>query len=126
MFDLNAILSVALNNAVDARMAELRQQHANIVGELAERIAKLESHHTYMTGVLADRIAILSERVAELEADSTRAATASEGRIREIAEEVAEEMVSEHCGDYDHNVIDDIEGKVRDAVGSMSFEVSVS
>jgi hypothetical protein len=63
---------------------------------------------------------------------------ASEHRIRVIAEAAAEQVMEEHCSNYDHDDYDrhisdddkhfdgDLDDAVREAVSNLSFEVSVS
>ena len=68
MFDLNAIVSAALNAAVQDRITEVLQQHANTVGALAERITALEgicaTQHEGMVA-MRDRIAVLENNPAQ-------------------------------------------------------------
>lgn len=110
MFDLNTILSAALQQAVEAATKPL-----------LERIRDLEI-----------KAAALESRPAGTGGGLTRE------EVREIANEAAEDAITGHCSDYDHDdfvsdlsAIDwadyfDIDDKVRDAVGNLTFEVSVN
>lgn len=106
MFDLNTILSAALQQAVEAATKPL-----------LERIAALEARPAG-NGLTRDE-------------------------VREIANQAAEDAISDHCSDHDHDefisdisdalsnvdlldYMGDFEGKVRDAVSSLSFEISVN
>lgn len=42
MFDINTLINNAIATAVDARLTEVLQAHANVTGALVERIATLE------------------------------------------------------------------------------------
>ena len=132
MFDLNAIVSAAIATAVDARITELMQQHANIVGALAERIEKLENNPAIGVDTT------LEQRIAALEVRVDNNVEASEARIRVIAEAAAEQALDEHYSSYDHDSYDshrddddihiegDLEDAVTDAVRNLTFEVTVS
>jgi hypothetical protein len=79
MFDLNTIITQALTaavaTAVDARLTEVLQQHANIVGALAERITALEARVVALENNPAIGVdTTLAERIAALETKLTEAA----------------------------------------------------
>jgi hypothetical protein len=86
-----------------------------------------------LTPVLNQITAPLVERIAALEQRLENITTASDERIKEIAEDVAEAKMSEHTDEYDHyhmeceitNLEDKIDDKVRDAVRELSFTVTV-
>lgn len=80
-------------------------------------------------------------RVASLEGRLHDLTTASDERIKEIAEEVAEQAIDAHKYDYDHDEYDsivsgieeqvndaindiDIDDKVRDALRGMTFDIT--
>lgn len=122
MFDLNTILNAALQQAVEAATKPL-----------LERIATLEQTLSAMPHDLV----LFEQRIEALEERGTGGGLTRD-EVREIADEAANEAISSHNYDYDHdefvsdlNSIDwsdyiDIEDKVRDAVGNLTFEVSVS
>jgi hypothetical protein len=116
MFDLNQILSAALNAAV-----------AEAIKPLVERIEKLEfvdaDRHErlrVLEGALTDRVAalennpaigtdtVLAERVLALEQRMDHVIDASEKRIREIAEAAAEQVMEDHTSSYDHDDYDNV------------------
>lgn len=122
MFDLNTILSAALQQAVEAATKPL-----------LERIAVLEQSSALDKMRLDD----MAESIEALEERGTGGGLTRD-EVREIADEAAEEAISSHNSDYDHDEfisdlssIDlsdyiDFDDKVRDAVGNLSFEVRVS
>lgn len=123
MFDLNTILSAALQQAVEAATKPL-----------LERIAVLEQSSALDKMRLDD----MAESIEALEERGTGGGLTRD-EVREIADEAAEEAISGHNSDYDHDefisdlssidlldYMGDFEGKVRDAVAGLSFEVSVN
>lgn len=102
MFDINTILAQALADAVNARITEVLQQHANIVGALAERIAALE------TEVLAlGNVEEIKYRIATLED--------GKGMSEDRVEALIETAIEQHCADYDHDSYDNVVSTVEDA-----------
>lgn len=86
------------------------------------------------TAPLLARIAVLEERINNI-------TTASDERIKEIAEEAALEAITEHNDEYDHNEYDrltdkiddmvseaindfDMEDKLRDTFRDMTFSIT--
>lgn len=82
-------------------------------------------------------------RVASLEGRLHDLTTASDERIKEIADEVARDVMSEHVGDYDHDEYDrlfdsigdrideafddyDMDDKIREAIGGLTFSLRVA
>ena len=155
MFDLNQILSAALNAAV-----------AEAIKPLVERIEKLEfvdaDRHErlrVLEGALTDRVAalennpaigtdtVLAERVVALEQRMDHVIDASDERIREIAEAAAEQAMDNHCESYNHDDYDNvynewgseevsdfvkdgyfedqIEEKVKEALNNATFSISI-
>ena len=131
MFDLNKIVTDALNAAVQ-----------QAVTPLLERITALENNPAIGTDtVLEARVTALEERM-----DNTTGA-ASDERIREIAEAAAEQALDDHCSTYDHDqydevynewgsespdnflkdeyVDDQIEEKVKEVLNNASFSISI-
>lgn len=124
MFDINAIITQALNAAVQQATAPL-----------LERIAALEKNEEYLT----NRIAALENNPAQ-----GQDLTPTTGLTRDQVEALIEKWMDDHTSQYDHDSYDDatakveevdfddfvtndsIEDAVRDAVGNLSFEVSVS
>lgn len=88
----------------------------------------------HMTAPLLARIAVLEEKLDNIK-------DASDERIKEIAEEVAEQAIDAHKYDYDHDEYDrlfndlgdkideaindlDLEDKLRDALRGMTFDIT--
>jgi hypothetical protein len=112
MFDLNAIVSAALNAAV-----------AEAIKPLVERIEKLEAENkAYDSLFRAQEVRVealennpaigvdttLEQRVVALEQRMDHVIDASEKRIREIAEAAAEQVMDLHLECYDHDQYDDV------------------
>ena len=129
MIDINTIFNNAVTAAVEAHITAIQQQHANIVGELAQRIATLEARLTDLSPVVD--MDALRELVTPL--------------VGSMVEAKIEEAINAHCEEYDHdrydniaNEVDDLpdfddfvrgdelDSNVRDAVRDLTFEVSVS
>ena len=125
MFDLNQILNAALNAAV-----------AEAVAPLVERIAVLERR----IDTLSSQHVAIGERLAALENNPAQGQdlTPTTGLTRDQVEALIEQAMEEHCESYDHDDYDshisdddkhidgDLDDAVREAVGNLSFEVSVS
>jgi len=128
MIDINTIFNNAVTAAVEAHITAIQQQHANIVGELAQRIATLEARLTDLSPVVD--MDALRELVTPL--------------VGSMVEAKIEEAISAHQENYDHDEYDrmlrtmedhdlddfvrggDLEDAVKDAVRDLTFEVSVS
>ena len=112
VFDFTATINAALAQAIQIHTAPL-----------VERIKYLENHAAAAdnTFTLASRIAVLEEVVKHV---------ADEDRIKEIADEVARDVMSEHVGDYDHDEYDrleeKIEEKVNDAIDEYDFDDKIN
>jgi len=145
MFDLNAIVNAAIATAVDARLTEVLQQHANTVGALAERITALEARVVALENNPAiGTDTVLEARVVALEQRVDNTTEASEKRIRVIAEAAAEQVMDLHLECYDHDQYDnvvsnwndedptefvrenDLDSKVTDAVSDALSNATVS
>ncbi len=112
MFDLNQILSTALNAAVAEAVAPLLER----IAVLERRIDTLSSQHV----AIGERLAalennpaigtdtVLAERVVALEQRMDHVIDASEKRIREIAEAAAEQVMEDHTSTYDHDEYDSV------------------
>jgi hypothetical protein len=105
MFDLNQILSAALNAAVAEAIKPLVERMGLLEAALAdrhERIAALENNPAIgVDTTLEARVVALEQRVAN-------ATEASENRIRVIAEAAAEQVLDNHCETYDHDQYDEV------------------
>jgi hypothetical protein len=112
MFDLNQILSAALNAAVQQAIAPLVER----IAVLERRIDTLSSQHVAIgerLAALENNPAIgvdttLTNRVVALEQRMDHVIDASEQRIREIAEAAAEQAMDNHCESYDHDEYDSV------------------
>jgi hypothetical protein len=112
MFDLNQILSAALNAAVAEAVAPLVER----IAVLERRIDTLSSQHV----AIGERLAALennpaqgvdttlTDRVVALEQRMDHVIDASEKRIREIAEAAAEQAMDNHCESYNHDDYDSV------------------
>lgn len=110
MFDLNTILSAALQQAVEAATKPLLER----IRDLEIKAVALESRPGGTGGGL------------------------TRDEVREIANQAAADAISDHSSEYDHDnfvsdlsSIDwsdyiDIDSAVRDAVNNLSFEISVN
>lgn len=104
---------------------------------LVERIKYLENH-----SAAADNTFTLAQRIELLERRLDNITTATDERIKEIADDAARMVFAEHTEEYDHDWYDreienindkvgealddyDFEDKVRDAVRDLSFTVTV-
>lgn len=122
MFDLNTILSAALQQAVEAATKPL-----------LERIETLQSTATGYE-ILFNHF---KKRIDALEERATGGGLTRD-EVREIANQAAADAISDHASEYDHDdfvsdlsSIDwsdyiDIDSAVRDAVNNLSFEISVN
>lgn len=90
----------------------------------------------HMTAPLLARIAVLEEKVSAYTG-------IDEERIKEIAEDAAREVLSEHTDEYDHDSYDrledklsdmvteafddhDMDDKIREAIGGLTFSLRVA
>lgn len=124
MFDINNIINAAINAAVQQAIAPLMDQIHNldaICQAQAERIEKLENNPAQGQDL-----------------------TPTTGLTRAQVEDLIEAAIDEHCSGYDHDSYDEVvaewggesaeayvkesevEDTVRDVVGNLTFEVSVS
>ena len=147
MFDINNIINAAIAEAVNAHLTEVLQQHANIVAGLAEKIDTLEKNEGY----LVKRIAALEAAPAASQSNVTipideakmvEALNDQEWfweKMQRFAAGAAEAAMDDHTSTYDHDSYDavvsdsddfvksdDLEDTVREAVGNLSFDISVS
>jgi hypothetical protein len=117
-FDINALFSAAILNAVNAATAPL-----------LERIELLERSLVVADKAAQGNESDLSSRLALLEDKMDNISEASDQRIKEIAEEVAEAAIYEHNDEYDHDEYDRfddrVEEKVNDAINDYDFEDKV-
>ena len=141
MFDLNKIVTDALNAAVQQALAPLVEKvtllESTVQDALVQRLAALENNPAIGTDtVLAERVKALEERVAN-------ATEASEARIRVIAEAAAEQAMDDHCSTYDHDEYDnvvsnwndedptefvkdgDLSSQINDVLHGASFDVRI-
>jgi hypothetical protein len=128
MIDINTIFNNAVTAAVEAHITAIQQQHANIVGELAQRIATLEAR--------------LTDLSPEVDMDALRALVTP--LVGSMVEAKIEEAISAHQEEYDHDEYDrmlrtmedhdlddfvksgELEDSVKEAVSNLTFEISVS
>lgn len=140
MFDINAIVNAAITEAVNARITEVLQQHANTVAVLAERVAALETKLTE-----AALFAQTSNVTIPIdEAKMVEALNSQEWfweKLQNRIDAATESAIDMHCETYDHDSYDSavsdledrdfvtndsLEDAVREAVGNLSFDISVS
>ncbi len=145
MFDLNAIVSAALNAAVQQAIAPLMDQIHNldaICQAQAERIATLELQR----GEMQRTIVTYSERISALENNPAQGQdlTPTTGLTRDQVEALIERTMDLHLECYDHDNYDEVynewggesadayvkasevEDAVREVVEGLSFDISVS
>ena len=112
VFDFTATINAALAQAIQIHTAPL-----------VERIKYLEKHSAAAdnTFTLAQRIALLEEVVKNVP---------DEDRIKEIADEVARDVMSEHVGDYDHDeydrLFDNIGDRIDEAINEAVDDLDIS
>ena len=140
MFDLNALISAALNAAVQQAITPLLDRIENldaVCQAQAERIAVLAAE------LIADKPAITIDEAKMVEALNSQEWFWE--KLQNRIDAATEQAVDDHCGTYDHDdyaemasKVDDlpdfddfvksrdVEDTVRDVVGSLSFDISVS
>lgn len=141
MFDLNAIVNAALQQAVAEAIKPLVERitalESNLQDALVLRLAALENNPAIgVDTTLEQRIAALAERLDNV-------TEASENRIRVIAEAAAEQAIDNHCETYDHDDYDnvvsnwndedptefvresDMESKINDVLNNATVSISV-
>jgi hypothetical protein len=137
MFDLNKIVTDALNAAVAEAIRPLSNRIDELENLLLHRLEKVENNPAIGTDtVLAERVKALEERLDNV-------TEVSENRIRVIAEAAAEQAIDDHCGTYDHddydNVVNnwndedptefvresDMESKINDVLNNATVSISV-
>ena len=109
MFDINNIVNAAISAAVNARLTEVLQQHANTVAALAERIAALENQAIVTSNAVDARIAALENNPAQ-----GQDLTPTTGLTRDQVEALIEAKMDLHLECYDHDNYDEIASKVDD------------
>jgi AAA+ ATPase superfamily predicted ATPase len=121
-FDINALFSAAVLNAVNAATAPLLERIATLETTIRDRLFG-EQPDKYKTSDLDE----MSSRLSLLEDKMDNISEATEERIKEMAEEVARDVLSEHNHEYDHDgydrMEDRIEEKVNDAVSDAIEEI---
>jgi hypothetical protein len=143
---INAALAQAIHLATQPLMARIELLERSLVvadkaaqgneADLSSRVGDLETivrdrlfgeqPDKYKTSDLDE----MSSRLSLLEDRFDNITTASDERIKEIAEEVAEGKMTEHTDEYDHyeiecqieRVDDKIEEKVTEAIDDYDFE----
>lgn len=143
MFDINAIITQALNAAVQQATAPLLERIEKLEfcnADQHQRLRVLEGALTERVAALEDQAIVTSNRIN----DRIDASSMQGGLTRDQVEALIEKWMDDHTSQYDHDSYDDatakveevdfddfvtndnIEDAVRDAVGNLSFEVSVS
>lgn len=143
MFDINAIITQALNAAVQQATVPLLERIVVMEfcnAEQHQRLRVLEGALTDRVSALEDQAIVTSNRIN----DRIDASSMQGGLTRDQVEALIEKWMDDHTSQYDHDSYDDatakveevdfddfvtndsIEDAVRDAVGNLSFEVSVS
>jgi hypothetical protein len=132
-FDINALFSAAVLNAVNAATAPLVERINTLQHNATTDIANLTQRSQLLERSLAvaDKAAQGNEsdlfsRVATLEEQMIAKQDNIDERIKEIADEVAREVLYEHNEEYDHDGYDRleerIEDKVNDAIEEYDFD----
>lgn len=140
VFDFTATINAALAQAIAQAVAPLVErintlQHSATtdIANLTQRIALLERSLVVADKAAQGNESDLLSRVALLEDKFDNITTASDERIKEIAEEVAEAAIYEHNDEYNHYEIecqiermdDKIEEKVSETIDDYDFEDKV-
>jgi hypothetical protein len=148
-FDINALFSAAILNAVNAATAplvariELLERSLVVADKAAQgNEADLSSRVTELETTIRDRLFgeqpdkyktsdldEMSSRLALLEDKMDNYKEIDESRFKEIADEVARDVLSEHNDEYDHDQYDRfddrVEEKVTEAIDDYDFEDKV-
>ena len=157
MIDINTIVQQALTQAIEQIMADQMTVINQRISSLALRVDNLTNSVTTDSTAQTLRIAALEnqlntatltplthEYIAKVAREAVATTTGiTEDRIKQIADEAARDVMSEHYEEYDHmsydrvcNMLDDydlddfvdvsrIEEKVESAVKNLTFSVSV-
>jgi hypothetical protein len=113
-FDINAMFSAAVLNAVNAATAPLM-----------ERIATLERSLVVADKAAQGNESDLFSRVATLEEQMIAKQDSIDERIKEIAEEVAANAISDHKYEHDHDEYDRIAGDIDDKINEAIEEIDL-
>lgn len=138
MFDINAIVNAAITEAVNARITEVLQQHANTVAALAERVTALETKLTEAAlFAQTNNVTIPIDEAKMVEALNSQEWFWE--KLQRFAVGAAEAAMDDHLQTYDHDSYDAVvsdsddfvksdvlEEAVREAIDNLTFEVSVS
>ena len=117
MIDINTIFNNAVTAAVEAHITAIQQQHANIVGELAQRIAALETKLTE---------ADLFTKTTEVHINKDELLEYLDNqewfwdKIRNFTDTAVEQAIENHTDMYDHSDFV-TEDKLDDYVQKDSF-----
>lgn len=113
MFDINAIVNAAITEAVNARITEVLQQHANTVAALAERVAALETK-------LTEAALFTQTNNATITIDEARMVEALNSqewfweKLQNKIDASVEQSMDHHLECYDHDNYDEMASKVDD------------
>ena len=111
MFDINAIVNAAITEAVNARITEVLQQHANTVAALAERVAALETK-------LTEANLFTQMTPATITADAFVTHLDQQEwfweKLQNKIDASVEQSMDNHCETYDHDSYDEAASKVDD------------
>jgi len=133
VFDFTATINAALAQAIALataplleRINNLQNSATNDIANLTQRIAALEAR---IDG--ATLTPLTHEYIAKVARESVEV---SDERIKEIADEVARDVMSEHTDEYDHYEIecqiermdDKIDEKVNDAIDEYDFDDKIN
>lgn len=119
MIDINAILTNAVQQAVD-------QAADQILLPYRERIATLEDHHQTLQITVQNLQLSIAKLAALVEGIENRrtpesASNLTEDRVRVIATEVVDDYLYRHTTDFDHDPLSDLKGVVQREVNE-AFE----
>lgn len=109
MFDINAIVNAAITEAVNARITEVLQQHADIVAALAERVAALETKLTEAAlFAQTNNVTIPIDEAKMVEALNSQEWFWEKlhNTINDNVVSRVEEAMDDHCSTYDHDSYD--------------------
>ena len=129
VFDFTATINAALAQAIALATAPLVERINNLqnsattdIANLTKRIAELEAR---IDG--ATLTPLTHEYIAKVARESVEV---SEDRIKEIADEVARDVMSEHVGDYDHDeydrLFDNIGDRIDEAINEAVDDLDIS
>lgn len=132
MFDINAVVNAAIKTAVDASLVQVKQEHLNAIGAMAQEIVKLQEQLATLaekTAALAGQVQPTSEGLdlrtlirAELLDLLVNDETVGE-RLNSRCVAAADQAVENHCDLYSHDDYDQAVSDLEDLEDLKDLDV---